>query len=235
MSCIAICGDSASGKSVLTNLLAYKLGNSSIVECDRYHKWERDSVEWTHYTHLNPEANYIDLMNKDILALKNGQSVYRSDYDHTNGTFTEPNEIKSAQNIIVCGLHTFMCPKNLYDLKVFMNTDSVLKTEWKIARDMTKRGYKIEQVQDQIKRRKKDFELFIKPLMQDADIIVNFRTKNDLRIMINRKYSLDNILKNIDVSYTLEEYKDKSQLDIKTGTNYNYIVLCIVEALKQND
>jgi len=38
----AICGDSGSGKSTLSNILQEYFSNSFVLECDRYHKWERN-------------------------------------------------------------------------------------------------------------------------------------------------------------------------------------------------
>jgi len=55
----AICGDSGSGKTTLGNLLKKYFSNSILLECDRYHKWERNNENWENYTHLNPNANFI--------------------------------------------------------------------------------------------------------------------------------------------------------------------------------
>lgn len=235
MSVVAICGDSSSGKTVLANLLSYKLPNATVLECDRYHKWERHDVAWTKYTHLNPVANDIDLMNQDVLALKNGQSIFRRNYDHTVGKFTEEYEIKPSQNLIVCGLHTFMSSYGLYDLKIFMDADPVFKTEWKIARDMTKRGYTIEEVEAQIKARRADYELFIQPLIHDADIIVSFGSS--LRLLIRDEYSIDNIARKLEVAFTLSHrhHDSRFQIDIETQTNYQHVILCVLDLLKQNE
>lgn len=180
MSCIAICGDSASGKTVMAELLARELGDVTILECDRYHKWERQSGYWqTEYTHLNPQANHIDLMHQDVVDLKNGKSIFRRDYDHGTGTFTEEREIRPSRHLIVVGLHTLMRP-DLYDLKIFMDPSTNLKTQWKITRDVSKRGYTYEQVKEQITKRRKDYDLFIEPLKIYADIVSNGCDQDDI-------------------------------------------------------
>src|SRR6185503_3576733 len=111
MTCIAICGDSASGKSRLANWLAFACYGPDVVllECDRYHKWERNDLHWLNYTQLNPEANDLALLEQDIAALKRGETIYRRQYDHETGTFTVPQRILPEKNLIVCGLHTLMC------------------------------------------------------------------------------------------------------------------------------
>lgn len=180
MSCIAICGDSASGKTVMAELLAKEFGDVTVLECDRYHKWERHSDHWkTEYTHLNPQANYIDLMRQDIINLKKGKSVFRRDYDHSTGTFTDEREIKPSRHLIVVGLHTLMCPE-LYDLKIFMDPSTNLKIQWKMTRDMSKRGYTYEEVKQQITKRHKDYDLFIEPLKLCADIVSNGCDQDDV-------------------------------------------------------
>ena len=50
----AIAGDSGSGKSTLGDLLKGTFSDSFILECDRYHRWERGHKNWDEVTHLNP-------------------------------------------------------------------------------------------------------------------------------------------------------------------------------------
>lgn len=172
MVCICLCGDSASGKSTLAKALASKLGDTIILETDRYHKWPRNNLHWDTMTQLNPEGNHIDMINSDVLELKNGKSIWRKEYDHTTGSFTEINEIKPAKNIIVCGLHVLMCPDDLYDLKIFLDPPYSVKYHWKTTRDVEERGYTREQVENQIIHRKQDYKQFIEPLKEKADIIL---------------------------------------------------------------
>ena len=66
----AIAGDSGSGKTTLGNYLKNYFSSSFMLECDRYHKWERGDKNWDNYTHLNPEANYISKFSDDVYNLK---------------------------------------------------------------------------------------------------------------------------------------------------------------------
>jgi len=206
---IAITGDSGSGKTTLSKILMNLFKNSFILECDRYHKWERGNQNWNQITHLNPEANYITKMHNDIFDLKIGNNIYQVDYDHSSGKFTDKQIIETTDNIVICGLHTLYMPDNLINLKIFMDTDNNLRIPWKINRDIQKRGYSIEKIFKQIEDRMVDYEKYIYPQKEKADIIISFYTDklfdittfqlNDnlnvyLKIGVHEKYNLNNFI-----------------------------------------
>lgn len=204
----AVCGDSGSGKSTLSILLKSIFSNSFMLECDRYHKWERTNKNWEETTHLNPQANYITKMNEDVFNLKIGKDVYQVDYDHGTGKFTEKQLINRSDNLIVCGLHSLYGNNDsVYDLKIYMDTDEDLKKKWKINRDVKERGYSVEKVLDNIKKREKDFNEFILPQKDNADLVIRFFTvekidfnnleyqnKLSLELMVNNAFDINNIL-----------------------------------------
>ena len=194
----AICGDSGSGKSTLGNILKHYFSNSFLLECDRYHKWERNDPNWKSYTHLDPDANYITKMSDDIFNLKIKNDVYQVDYDHSNGKFIEPEKVESSDNIIVCGLHSLYGNNDhIYNLKIFMDPDPSLKYEWKICRDMEKRGYTRDQVLLEMNKRAKDYVEFVEPQKNSSDVIINFFnidiSKNEigLRIYIKNNHDIE--------------------------------------------
>jgi uridine kinase len=173
----AIAGDSGSGKTTLGNYLKNYFSSSFMLECDRYHKWERKDDNWQKFTHLNPNANYLAKMNEDIFDLKIGKDVYQVDYDHSSGTFTQPEKIESSDNIVVCGLHSLYADDDsTYNIKIFIDTDTTLKYTWKIKRDIAKRGYSKEKILEQIENRKEDYINYILPQKNLSDLIVNFYT-----------------------------------------------------------
>lgn len=215
----AICGDSGSGKSTLSNLLKQSFSNSFMLECDRYHKWERNNENWNKLTHLNPEANYITKMHEDVFNLKIGKDIYQVDYDHYTGKFTEKQLINPSDNLIVCGLHSLYGDNNaLYNLKIFMDTDETLKKKWKIKRDVKERGYSIEKVLNSIKKREEDYKKYILPQKEEADLVIKFRAENIdlydlekeenliLELKINDRFNIDmirNILYENSIEYDL--------------------------------
>jgi uridine kinase len=212
---IAITGDSGTGKTTLSNIIKNLFDNSFVLECDRYHKWERGDSNWNTITHLNPHANYITKMNNDVFDLKIGNNIYQVDYDHKTGKFTEPEYIKSNDNIIICGLHTLYMSEHIIDLKIYLDITDSIKIPWKIKRDISKRGYTIDKILKQIEDRKEDFYKYIYPQKYKADIIINLyndinnidyynfdytqEIKYNLKIGINNKYNINKIINNLKI------------------------------------
>ena len=226
----AITGDSGSGKSTLGSMLKQYFSNSFLLECDRYHKWERNDINWKDYTHLNPNANYISKMNEDIFNLKIKNDVYQVDYDHSTGTFKEPELLDQSDNVIVCGLHSlYSTDDRIYDLSIYMDTDERLKTKWKIERDIKKRGYTPEKILEQINRRKSDYITYIEPQKEKADIIVNFFLDNDqikLNVYIDKKYDINHILYMFDINKIQYKYYNKNQHQVLKFDTYTESNLC---------
>ena len=208
-----ISGDSGSGKSTLAEVIKQFFSNSFTLEGDRYHKWERGDKKWKKYTHLNPEANYLTKMNSDIFNLKLGNAIYQVDYDHKNGKFTEKQLIQPNDNIIVCGLHSLYTEhEQIYDMKIFMDTDDKLKLKWKIERDVNQRGHTIESVLEQINRRRGEFEKYIYPQRNAADLIVRFYINQEeethLELFVKKSYDIRHIIESLkinNVKYVLSE------------------------------
>lgn len=179
---IAITGDSGSGKTTLSKEISKLFKDSFILECDRYHKWERENDNWKKITHLNPEANYLAKMEKDVFDLKIGKDIYQINYDHNNGNFTNKELIESSPHMIICGLHA-MYGTLKHNLNIFMDTEEELKIKWKVERDIKKRGYTIEKIMKQINERKEDYIKYILPQKEKADIIVNYKLLKDKVVM----------------------------------------------------
>jgi uridine kinase len=216
----AICGDSGSGKSTLSEILKNYFTDSFTLECDRYHKWSRGDQNWSNITHLNPDANYIEKMKEDVFNLKIGKEIFQVDYDHKTGKFTEKQNIKPSNNLIVCGLHTIYDDKinSVYDLKIFMDPQKELKHKWKINRDVNERGYDVNKVIESIKLREFDYEKYILPQKENADIIINFFSKENINIFdgVNNELSLRIIIKN---KFNIDKIK---KLLIKNNIEFSY-------------
>ena len=228
---IAIAGDSGSGKSTLSKYLNKLYGNDVItLETDRYHKWERGDINYNTYSHLNPNANHLEKMYKDVYDLKLGNEIHQVDYDHASGKFTQKEKIESKTNVIVCGLHT-MYENNINaisDIKIYLDTDRELIKKWKINRDVNERGYTLEKVLKQIEIREKDYEEYISKQKENADIVIQFYDTNSLKCkmiiqneMINKK-----IINNcIEMKYNIEF---DTYLIIHLNTNYYNEILKIM-------
>lgn len=181
---IGIGGDSASGKSTLSNALSdiFESENTSIIRGDDMHKWERGNENWNVYTHLDPKANKIHEDLEHARELKSGRSIKRRNYDHSTGKFTLPKFIKPNKLIVFEGLHSFYLnnQSSVYDLKIFMEPEERLRTWWKVQRDVAKRGYSPEKVMEQLKMREQDSQKYIRSQASQADIIACFFAINDI-------------------------------------------------------
>ena len=181
---IGIGGDSASGKSTLSNALSdvFEQHNTSIIRGDDMHKWERGNENWNVYTHLDPRANKLHEDLEHARELKLGRSIKRRNYDHSTGKFTLPKFIKPNKLIVFEGLHSFYLSNQaeVYDLKIFMEPDDKLRTWWKVQRDVAKRGYSPEKVLQQLKSREQDSEKYIKSQASQADILASFFPLNEI-------------------------------------------------------
>ena len=233
----SITGDSGSGKSTLAHILKKYFSNSFLLECDRYHKWERGDANWEKYTHLNPEANLIAKMNSDIFDLKIGKKIYHVDYDHSTGKFTDRQIIEPSDNIIVCGLHSlYGCNDNIYNLKIYIDTEKNLKTFWKTKRDINERGYTLEKSLLQIKNREGDYLKFIYPQREKSDLIINFYYENldetnfeekniSLKILVKKNFAINFLaeeLKNMGIEINITIENDFFVFDFKKFKSINY-------------
>ena len=224
---IGISGDSGAGKSTLIEMIKNIFGEKNILflEGDGDHKWERGDEMWKQITALNPKANYIHKQAEDLNKLRRSQNVFRVEYDHDTGKFTESSKVKSKPYIVLCGLHALYLPKmrkNL-DLKIYMDVDEKLRRYWKIQRDVYQRGYKKEKVLEAIEQRMPDAVKYIYPQKKYADILIryfdqnledytieNYNVKLDLEITLNADVDLEDLILELQKNgiYPRQDYKE---------------------------
>ncbi len=175
---LGIVGDSAAGKTTITQGLTRILGeeNCTHVCTDDYHKFDRQERAARGISALDPDCNYIDIMQLHMERLHYGQPILKPVYDHSNGTLVRPEYVQPKQFVIVEGLLGFSTEvlRNFFDVKVFLAPDENVRAIWKVQRDTSKRGYTPEQVQAALQRREPVSEAFIRPQRKHADIVVNF-------------------------------------------------------------
>jgi len=179
---IAICGDSGAGKSFLSKLIQDVLpfDQTLVFETDRYHKWERGAEQYKTMTHLHPEANHLEKLSTDAFKLCLGEDIYAVDYDHTTGRFTEPQHIHPNKFMVFCGLHTLYKESlnKIFNLKIYLDTDTHLKEQWKLQRDVSTRNADPTVLLDTMRKREPDYLTYIKPQEANADVILRLRSAN---------------------------------------------------------
>ena len=175
---VGIVGDSAAGKTTLTRGIAQVLGEDNVVAIctDDYHRYDRKQRAEMGISALDPECNYIDIIEQHLQDLRNGKSILKPIYNHSTGEFDPPEYIESKKFVIVEGLlgYSTKTARDAYDVKVYLAPPEDLRYKWKIKRDTRKRGYNEEQVREALRKREPDSENFIRPQRQWADVIVTF-------------------------------------------------------------
>ncbi|MEO5357669.1 MAG: hypothetical protein H7844_10275 [Nitrospirae bacterium YQR-1] len=232
---IGIGGDSAAGKTTLLEDLKHLLCEQLLqVEGDADHKWTRDNINWQYFTHLNPKANYLHRQVQNIIDLKNNKPVYRCEYDHMTGTFTETQLIRPQKYIVLSGLHTFYLPiaRKIIDLKIYLDTDEKLRQHWKILRDTQHRSYSCETILEQIEKRTQDSVRYIHPQKGYADITISYFTEEDflvgthsgnlslmLKVTLTSNVHIENLIRELEIENInlLWDYSD--------DLNTQYVIL----------
>ncbi len=175
---LGIVGDSAAGKTTLTQGIAQVVGadNVTIICTDDYHRYDRRQRAEKGISALHPDCNYVDIMEQHLSLLRNGQPILKPIYGHTNGTLEAPEYIQPRKFVILEGLlgYSTLAARDCYDVKVFLAPPESLRTEWKVKRDTRKRGYSEAEVIEQLSKRESDSENFIRPQREWSDIVVSF-------------------------------------------------------------
>lgn len=173
---IAIAGDSGVGKDTISESLAKTLGaeNTVFLLGDDYHLYERGDSMWNTMTHLNPKANNLALMNKDLINAVKRFPVRSRHYDHAIGRFTKPRLIEPADFVIINGLHSLhlSASQELVDLKVFLEMEEGLRRDLKVKRDTTTRSTNARKVVANIESRLEDSKNYIQPQRSKADTVI---------------------------------------------------------------
>jgi phosphoribulokinase len=174
---VGIAGDSGAGKSTFIHAVRRLLGPERVlvIDLDDYHTLDRRQRKALGITPLNPRANDLDLVAEHIRQLKGGQRIRKPVYDHTTGTFGEPEEVAPREIVILQGLLPFATPelRSLLDIKVYFDTHPELKLRWKVKRDAEERGYRVEEVLLEILGRLDDFRRYVEPQKSHADMLIS--------------------------------------------------------------
>jgi uridine kinase len=172
---IGIAGDSGAGKDTLALALTRLFGERDVIRLagDDYHRWERGDPHWKLLTHLDPRSNRLHQQLEHAVALRQGRAVFKSEYDHSTGRFTQQREVDARKNIIVQGLHTFLLERmrQVFDLKIFLDPDERLRVFWKLQRDGAERGHSRTAVLKALRRREADRSRAILPQREHADLL----------------------------------------------------------------
>jgi uridine kinase len=177
---IGIAGGSGSGKTTVAQEILQRVGPSRIafLQHDSYYKdlsglppRQRAEVNFDH-----PDSLETDLLIEHIAALRDGKPVEVPIYDfsthsRTSQTFT----VQPRHVILVEGILIFTEPalRKMFDVKIFVDTDSDIRFIRRLERDITERGRTTESVIKQYQTTVRPMHLeFVEPSKRYADVII---------------------------------------------------------------
>jgi uridine kinase len=177
---IGIAGGSGSGKTTVANEVIQRVGANNIAYLphDAYYKElghlppnQRAQINFDH-----PDSLENELMIQHILALRAYNPVALPVYDFSKDSRTkETIEVKPHRIIIVEGILIFAVPelRSLFDVKIFVDTDSDIRFIRRLQRDITERERMTESVIKQYLTTVRPMHLeFVEPSKRYADVII---------------------------------------------------------------
>jgi phosphoribulokinase len=234
-----VAGDSGSGKTTFTEGIRSIFGKDlvSTITLDDYHSLDRAGRLEQGITALDPSANRIEQLERDLVLLKQGKPIEKPVYNHTTGTFDPPVLFQPKKILILEGLHTLFTPalRKCLDFTLFVDPAQQVKYDWKIRRDMEKRGYSRDAVMKEITEREPDYQQYIAPQKEFADAVIGIDysefgqdlglERNVYRITLSQN-RMNHTLEDIDLLLDLYSILSLSQrnfsLKFLTGKHNNH-------------
>jgi uridine kinase len=176
---IGIAGGTGSGKTTLAQKIQEAFPNQAIlIAQDSYYKdlsflpiAERDKVNFDH-----PDSLDFNLLKQHIFDLKTGKNIEMPNYDfctHTrqkNYQLVEPKQILIVEGILLFAVSEI---RDLFDIKLFVDTDDDVRLLRRIERDINERERDFSNVRDQYLTTVKPMhDTFVEPSKKHADMIV---------------------------------------------------------------
>lgn len=177
---IGIAGGSGSGKTTVANAVLKRVGAQRIafLQHDAYYRdlsdlppAQRAQVNFDH-----PDSLETELLIEHIHKLKSWQAVNLPVYDFTTHSRTQHTiHIEPQRVILVEGILIFAerALRELFNVKIFVDTDSDLRFIRRLQRDLAERGRTTETVIHQYLSTVRPMHLeFVEPSKRYADVII---------------------------------------------------------------
>lgn len=191
---IGIAGGTGSGKTTVVNLLLDQLEQHEVdvIYQDSYYK-DRSELSYEERCKINfdhPHSIDFDLLVEHLKELKKGnpieQPVYSfKEHNRAKETLTvEPKKVMLVEGILVLANPKL---RELFDIKIFVHTDSDERLIRRIKRDIHERGRDVDEVLDRYQNTLKPMhQQFIEPTKEFADIIIPYNRYNEVGVEVVR-------------------------------------------------
>jgi uridine kinase len=177
---IGIAGGSGSGKTTVAQTILQRVGPEriSFLQHDAYYKdlSGLPPVQRAEFNFDHPNSLENELLIQHIHQLKDGRAVEVPIYDFSIHTRTERTyTIQPRSVILVEGILIFAeaALRDLFDVKIFVDTDLDIRFIRRLQRDISERGRTVESVIKQYLTTVRPMHLeFVEPSKRYADVII---------------------------------------------------------------
>lgn len=204
---IGVAGGSGSGKTTVAEMVLRRVGRQRIAYLphDAYYRDltkllpnQRAEVNFDH-----PDSLESELMREQILTLKEWKAIELPVYDFTTHSRTaqtihvEPRRVILVEGILIYADEHL---RPLFDVKIFVDTDSDIRFIRRLQRDIRERGRTTDTVINQYLKTVRPMHMdFVEPSKRYADVIIPEGGLN--------KVAMDMVIARIE-SLLTEEHKD---------------------------
>jgi uridine kinase len=177
---IGIAGGTGSGKTTVAQVILDRVGTHHIalLPHDAYYK-DLSALSQTQRAQINfdhPDSLDTDLLIEHVNLLKSGQLVQLPVYDFKTHARTPHTILVEPQRVILVeGILIFAEPRlrELFDVKIFVDTDPDIRFIRRLERDITERGRTSISVIQQYLTTVRPMHLeFVEPSKRYADVII---------------------------------------------------------------
>jgi len=186
---IGITGESASGKSTICKTIANVIEGFdlpvTILTTDNYFNdiselikkhGSFDELRDNGYDLDAPENFQLDVLKEDLETISHGENIHTPVYllNGTGISLPKSRLIESNKVIVVEGMASmYKDIKDIFDIKVYVETDSEVRRERFLKRAYTERNQDLENAKKHWDYIIGAGEKYVKPARNDADIILN--------------------------------------------------------------
>ncbi len=186
---IGITGESASGKSTICSEIKRVIEKFNmpvtILTADNYFNdissliakyGSFDALRDNGYDVDSPNSFQLDVLKNDLEEISHGKDIYSPEYllNGTGVSVPKAKLVKSNKVIVVEGMASmYVNNKDIYDIKVYIETDLNIRKERFLKRACTERNQDLENANKHWNYILGAGEKYVKPYKDDADIIIN--------------------------------------------------------------
>lgn len=187
---IGMAGGTGSGKTTVTKAILGHLDEErvAVLQHDSYYKdistYEGLTPDRINFDH--PDSLETELLVQHIKDLKVGRSIEQPLYNFaTHQRMKETKKVEPREIIIVDGILLLVDKslRDLFDIKIFLDTDGDERLIRRIKRDILERGRSVDSIMSQYMNTVKPMHLeFVEPSKHWADVIIPRGAENTVAI-----------------------------------------------------